>query len=187
LNEADKQLDAPMPAAPASNSDPGHVSHDTPPLARPVGRAAPRPRATRLAASLTLIGCASVLAIAAYLEPDPRGFGTHEQLLSSGPCGMLVLTGLPCPTCGMTTAFAYTVRGQWLQAMWAQPTGFLLALGTIALLGISAWTIVRGRWPQLTGWWLTPYRLFMTLLILLLGGWAFKIVVGLSTGTLPYR
>lgn len=87
----------------------------------------------------------------------------------------------------MTTAFAHTVRGQWLRAFWVQPAGFVLAVGTIAFLGISAWTVVRGRWPRLTGWWLTPYRLFLGLLILLLGAWAFKIVTGLATGTLPYR
>ena len=135
---------------------------------------------------MILLGCLAVLAAAAYLEPDDRGFGTHEQL-GTGPCGMLIVTGYPCPTCGMTTAFAYAVRGQLLRAFWAQPAGFVLALGTIALTGVSIWTIVRGRWPHVRLWFVTPYRLFLGLLVLLLGSWVFKIVAGLIDGSLPYR
>ena len=141
---------------------------------------------TRTAAGLVLLGCLAILSLAAWLKPDPHGFGTHAQL-GTGPCGALVMTGYPCPTCGMTTAFAHTVRGQWLRAFWVQPAGFVLALGTIALGGVAGWTVLYGRWPRLRLRFVTPYRLFLGLLVLLLGGWAFKIVVGLAEGTLPYR
>ena len=150
--------------------------------ARPVVRRS----ATRPAAAVMLVGCATVLGMAVYLTPDERGFGTHEQL-SGGPCGMLIMTGFPCPTCGMTTAFAHAVRGQWAQAFWAQPAGFVLAAGTIGAAGVALWTLLRGRWPRVSLRFLTPYRLFLFLLILLLGSWAFKIVVGLAEGQLPYR
>ena len=149
--------------------------------ARPLGRAFP----VRLWAGLLLLGSAGVLALGAYLRPDPRGFGTHTQL-GTGPCGMLIMTGYPCPTCGMTTAFAHTVRGQWLRAFWAQPAGFVLAVGTIVATGVAAWTLVRGRWPRVQIPALSPYRLFAGLLVLLLGSWVFKIVAGLVAGTLPY-
>jgi hypothetical protein len=125
------------------------------------------------------------LGIAAWLTPAPRGFGTHQQL-GAGPCGMLLLTGLPCPTCGMTTAFSHTVRGQWLRAFCVQPAGFLLALATIAAVFVLGGVVVKGRWPQ-APLWLTPYRLFLVVLVLLVGGWAFKIAVGLADGSLPYR
>lgn len=137
-------------------------------------------------ATLALLGCVIVLGVAVYVRPDPRGFGTHAAL-GFGPCGMLVTTGYPCPTCGMTTAFAYVVRGQWLRALWAQPAGFVLGVGTIGLAGVAAWTIVRGRWPRVNLGFMTPYRLFLGLLVLLLGSWAFKIVVGLMDHSLPYR
>jgi hypothetical protein len=137
-------------------------------------------------AALVLAGCLGVLGIAAYLEPNPRGYGTHERL-GVGPCGMLVMTGLPCPTCGMTTAFAHTVRLQWWRAFYAQPAGFVLALGTIGMAGVAVWTLFRGRWPRPNLGFLTPYRLFIGLLVLLMGGWVFKIVVGLADKTLPYR
>lgn len=144
------------------------------------------PTRARLLATVLLAGGGAVLGLSVYLEPDPRGYGTAEQL-GTGPCGMLVMTGLPCPTCGMTTAFAHTVRGQWLRAFRVQPAGFVLALGTLGVVGVSAWALVRGRWPRLGLWFITPHRLFLWLLIVLLGSWLFKICVGLMDGTLPYR
>jgi len=100
---------------------------------------------------------------------------------------MLIMTGYPCPTCGMTTAFAHFVRGQWLRALWVQPAGFVLAAATVGVALVALWTLVRGRWPRiLLPAFITPYRLFLTLLLLLLGSWAFKIVTGLATHTLPF-
>jgi hypothetical protein len=150
---------------------------DTPPIVRSSA-------ATRVWAFILLLGSMSVLAIALYLQPSPTGYGTHQQLgfgkYRLAPCGMLVATGYPCPTCGMTTAFAHTVRGQFLGAIWAQPSGFLLALATMVTAVASAITLVRGRnplWPLIL--YVTPYRLFATLLILLFGGWLFRIAVTL--------
>jgi hypothetical protein len=128
----------------------------------------------------------ALLAVAVALPPDPRGFGTHMRL-GTGPCGVLIVTGYPCPTCGMTTAFAHVVRGEWWRAFLVQPAGFVLALGTLALTVVSAATLARGRWPRVRLPFVTPYRAFLALLVLLLGGWAFKIVVGLAEGTLPYQ
>ncbi|MBI5866328.1 MAG: DUF2752 domain-containing protein [Planctomycetes bacterium] len=138
--------------------------------------------AGRLAAFVLLVCCCAILGMAAWLKPDPRGFGTHEQLAFGkthlAPCGMLAATGFPCPTCGMTTAFAHTVRGQWLQAIWAQPSGFLLALATAATAAMSAWALVTGSnplWQYLP--FVTPYRLFLGLTIVLFGGWFFRVAI----------
>ncbi len=135
-------------------------------------------------AAVVFCGCAVVLGIAAWLTPNPRGYGTHRQL-GFGKCGMLVMTGLPCPTCGMTTAFAYTVRGNLLRAFLAQPTGMVLALATVATALGSIWVLITGRIPPVRVPYITPYRLFLVLIVLLLGGWAFKIAYGLATGILP--
>ena len=143
-------------------------------------------RVIRWCAVLVLLGCGGVLGVAAWLTPDPRGYGTHEQF-GAGTCGLLLATGYPCPTCGMTTAFAHTVRGRWWQAFTAQPAGFILALGAAAAGLTAGWVLVTGRWPLRLATVLTPYRLFLGLLVLLLGGWAFKLVIGLLGGTLPMR
>jgi hypothetical protein len=140
----------------------------------------------RLCGGALLLSCCGVLALAAYLKPDPRGFGTHCQL-GFGPCGVLIMTGYPCPTCGMTTAFAHAVRGHLLRAFLDQPAGLAMALGVMGGALVGAWTLARGRWPRIRLPFVTPYRVFFTLLVLLLASWAFKIVVGLATGALPYR
>ena len=38
-----------------------------------------------------------------------------------GPCGMKQRTGLPCPTCGMTTSVLAFARGDVLTAFYVQP------------------------------------------------------------------
>jgi hypothetical protein len=144
------------------------------------------PAAARGVAALLAAGCIAVLAVAVSLDPRGRLYGTHSDLVGMGPCGMLVMTGLPCPTCGMTTSFAYFVRGQWLMSMYAQPMGFALALGTAVTLLTSLTVLVRGRWPRVQVLWLTPYRVFLALLVLFVASWIFKIVSGLADGSLPY-
>ena len=66
-----------------------------------------------------------MLAIARALTPDPSGFGTHTQL-GLPPCGFLRLTALPCPLCGLTTAFAHMARLQLTSALHAHVLGPLL-------------------------------------------------------------
>lgn len=138
----------------------------------------------RLFAAVILIGCVSVLGIAAKLTPNPNGYGTHTQL-GMKPCGMLVVTGLPCPTCGMTTAFAYTVRGNLYRAFLAQPGGLALALISIYTSFLCIQTLITGRPPIWLLFWLTPFRLSAILLLILVGGWAFCLIRGLATGALP--
>ncbi len=152
----------------------------------PTARAVRRSGVTRLIAGGLLAGSVTVLGIAWVLPPDPRGLGTHRRL-GSGPCGLLVVTGQPCPTCGMTTAYAHFVRGQWGRALWVQPAGFVLALATAAAVPVAGWALVRGRWPRPINRTIEPTWVFVGFLALMLAGWAFKMVAGRIDGTLPYR
>ncbi|MBN1505362.1 MAG: DUF2752 domain-containing protein, partial [Sedimentisphaerales bacterium] len=43
-----------------------------------------------------------------------------------GPCGMKQRTGLPCPTCGMTTAVLAFARGDLPTSFYVQPAGAFL-------------------------------------------------------------
>lgn len=120
---------------PAKDEDLGAGS---PPIAlRTLETIAGKPRlgpAMRVTAALLAILLMTALAVAARLEPDPRGFGTHEQL-GRPPCAILRLTGKPCPTCGMTTAFAWFVRGGVAQSWAANPAGLVWAIGSVPLAG----------------------------------------------------
>jgi hypothetical protein len=78
-------------------------------------------------------GLAGLLGLAKTLEPDPRGFGTHTQL-GLGPCTFATVTGRLCPTCGMTTSFAWFVRGRVDRSWQANPAGCLFALLTVPVI-----------------------------------------------------
>lgn len=93
-------------------------------------------RTTRRAiAALVAVGAGTVLGIAAWLEPSGDGLGTHTQL-GVPACGWVSGMGLPCPTCGMTTAFAHAADGNLLESLQCQPAGGILAIATaMALIG----------------------------------------------------
>ncbi|MSR34416.1 MAG: DUF2752 domain-containing protein [Phycisphaerales bacterium] len=80
------------------------------------------------------------LIVAATLTPDPRGLGTHQQL-GLPVCTWPAALGIPCPSCGMTTAFAYAARADLSRAFVTQPMGALLAIaaaiGCVVSLGVS--------------------------------------------------
>ncbi len=125
-----------------------------------------------------LIAGGALLALAARLTPDPRGVGTHEQL-GLAPCGFHLRTGLPCPTCGMTTAYAYAVRGNWLRAFLVQPAGLGLALLTFGAVCAGAWLAVGGPLPP--GWLGKLDQLWLVWLAVavFVGAWGYKLVLAL--------
>ena len=102
-------------------------THDDPALREALRRRPTLGRYTRLALFVSAAGIVGVLATARALRPDPRGFGTHKQL-GLPPCGFLGATGVPCPSCGMTTAFAWTTRGRLDRACRSNAAGALLTL-----------------------------------------------------------
>ena len=103
--------------------------------------ASPRYRLTAaLAATTGLI----VLMLASYVVPNPLGVGTHTQLGLSA-CGFYQWTGYPCITCGMTTAFAHVVRGQFIEAFTVQPAGALGALACMAVVIVGVYVCVTSQ------------------------------------------
>jgi hypothetical protein len=115
----------------------------------------------------------AVLIVAARLEPDARGMGTHTQL-GLPPCGWVVAFGKPCFTCGMTTAFARAARGDAPGAFRAQPMGALLAVAAAGLFWAGVHSAATGsRLWRLCDALLRP-RVITGVLVL--GGlaWAYK-------------
>jgi hypothetical protein len=100
---------------------------------------------SRCFAALVGIGLASALLVASQLRPDPRGWGTHEQI-GLPRCTFLAVSGYRCPACGMTTSWALATRGHLASAARAHVVGTLLA-GIAALSAAVALVVAaRGRW-----------------------------------------
>ena len=145
---------------------------ETGPLVRPT---APRGwwSPARRKAAVASLGAAAILLAAWLVVPDARGLGTHEKLFLL-PCVFHKLTGLPCPFCGMTTAFALMACGQLAPAFAAHVLGPLAYLVTWAVLLAGIGGLVREREPL-------PRVLFSEpagriILALLLAGWAVNLI-----------
>jgi hypothetical protein len=85
--------------------------------------------------ALALMG---VFAVAAWLNPytpdgAPLSMATHRQM-GLPPCTFFWTTGLPCPSCGMTTSFALLVRGDVANSLRANAVGTVLALFGMTLI-----------------------------------------------------
>jgi len=131
----------------------------------------------RLGLILLAIGLAALLGLARALEPNPQGRGTHQQL-GLPPCTFVVLFGRPCPTCGMTTSWAYLVRGHVVAALRSNTSGALL--GMLALVGVP-WLLVsavRGRWLPGTPNAEVTAGLAVTLVVIALIQWGWQLLAG---------
>ncbi|MCL2701378.1 MAG: DUF2752 domain-containing protein [Phycisphaerae bacterium] len=141
-------------------------------------------RRFRLRGLAVLLPCLAVLGVSAWLTPDPRGVGTHEQL-GLGTCSMLIDRGWPCPGCGLTTAFASTANGQLVAAFQAQAAGPILLAAVVLLAVAAAVELATGR-DQLRrfrpGWWCVIAPILVILI-----GWGIKAYIGWKTGMYPLR
>jgi hypothetical protein len=136
-------------------------------------------RATRLGmralAAVVFAACAGILGLSAYLTPSPAGVGTHEQL-GLPPCGFLLATGLPCPTCGYTTAFALAAHGRLWAAWRTQPAGAALVVMVAMLTLVSAYSLGTGVSLAWLGRVARAWVL-VAMGILVIGAWVYKILM----------
>jgi hypothetical protein len=123
------------------------------------------------------IGLLSLLAIAAMLEPSPSGHGTHQQL-GLPPCTFWILFRRPCPTCGMTTAWAHLMRGEWVDAGRANLGGALLALLAMVAAPWLLASAARGDWFGVSPHGTVAVCILITILLVTLIDWAFRLFAG---------
>lgn len=99
-------------------------------------------RERRLATGFAVAGLA-VFLVAAVLNPydesgRPRSRGTHRQL-GLPACTLERLTGVGCPSCGMTTTFSLLVHGDPVAAWRTNWAGCVVAvLAGVATMWFSA-------------------------------------------------
>jgi hypothetical protein len=89
-----------------------------------------------------LVSACSLLAVALWLMPAAIGYGTHTQL-GLPPCAFLQVTHLPCPSCGLTTCFAWAVRLQFKKAFQANAFGIFAFMVTVSLIPTTVYLLWR--------------------------------------------
>jgi hypothetical protein len=141
-------------------------------------------RGVRLTGMLTAVPCWAILAVGLSLTARSKGDGTHTQL-GLDACRMMVVDGVPCPTCGLTTSITAAAHGDFGASASANVFGTVLFFVLILVGSIGIVQAVVGR--DILGrifrrrWWF-----FCGLLITgILAGWAIKLAIGYNTGQYP--
>lgn len=136
---ADTNLPIAQPIRPASKG----------PRRDPAAEAARLRRLTRATLIAIAVALTAVFVAAFRIHPydgdgNPRTMSTHTQL-GMPPCNFVVLTGKPCPSCGMTTSFALLVRGDVVASARANWVGSVICvLWALTLV----WAVASGVWGK---------------------------------------
>lgn len=133
----------------------------------------------RAMAACIALSCLGVLCVAAWLRPSHDGIGTHRQL-GLAACSFKIRTGLPCPSCGYTTAFTYFAHGNPVASFYAQPMGAVLALACGIAVWIGFYIAFTGRPVHRLFRLLSSRYYLMPILSFALLAWGWKILLTLT-------
>jgi hypothetical protein len=134
----------------------------------------PHPIRARVPAALLAAATLAVLVVAAWLRPSAHGHGTHTAL-GLPTCQWVALANKPCPTCGMTTAFAHAADARPAASFLTQPLGALLALITAAVFWGALHAALTGTAaPSLFARLVSKWPL-IALALAALAAWVYKI------------
>ncbi len=142
-------------------------------------------RNNRLIGAVLCLAFLAPLLVGVNLRPSPTGLGTHTEL-GLAPCGFYLVTGMPCATCGMTTAVSFAAHGHLLIAFYTQPAGALLALICAMMCLIAGWSALSGMSLQPIGALLGRPIAFLTMLAVVLAAWGYTLWMHLSDGRISH-
>jgi hypothetical protein len=147
-------------------------------------------RSTLLAIAL---GWTTVFGIAAWLKPydengQPLRMATHARPLTEGglglpPCTFKVITGLPCPSCGMTTSFALLMHGDVWNSLKANAVGTLLAMFGLVFVPWSLASVLCKRTLFISSMELPLIWIICVFLALMLIRWVTVLVLAWVNGS----
>lgn len=117
-----------------------------------------RPRSAWLVRT-ALVAIAVLLAVVFVIATQVRPFddegnplrSASHQTIGLPPCNFKVWTGMPCPSCGMTTSFAHLVRGNVWYSLRSNWVGTGLAVFCAALVPWCLASAARGRYLWVRG------------------------------------
>jgi hypothetical protein len=153
----------------------------------PVEWPLPRRRRLPIWARLILLVLAgiwlTVFVLAALLNPynpdgTPKTMGTHRgPPLNLPDCTFKEFTGMPCPSCGMTTSFSLLIHGDVWNSLRANFAGTALASLGLFFLPWSFASAWRGRLLFISSVEMTLFRLSLAFIVLLFSHWAIAIAL----------
>lgn len=97
----------------------------------------------RVGGLLVGLGCLAVLAAAWHLEESYLPLGPSTQI-HLPKCFLRESTGYPCLTCGMTRAWAASVRGDFLRGLRANVAGTVMAVACVLAMVGGMGTAIGG-------------------------------------------
>jgi hypothetical protein len=115
-----------------------------------------------------MVVAVAVLVVARLLTPASDGYGTHRFLMMP-PCLFRAATHLPCPLCGLTTAFVRMAHGDAVGAFEAHLLGPGLFAATVLVAVSSLLAIVSS--------WVVPQRILAALYSSQLAYWLLVMVL----------
>ena len=132
-------------------------------------------------AAMLAVGLASVLATVLW-SPAPDEHVRFLGLPWGETCGFYLVTGAPCPQCGMTRSWLWMARGDVLRALSYSPAGATLWLWLVATGVVGGLRLVTGRYAAFA-----PSRRLMSAwtLVWLIGLWGAVWVARVAFGWLP--
>lgn len=131
-------------------------------------------RAQRLTALGTAVGLFAPFVILAFVTPSASGMGTHTSL-GLPSCSWPVALGLPCPSCGYTTAATHMAHLHLGSAFVTQPAGALLSVGAIVAAAVALGMAISGRPLHLLFAPLATAKSAWIAAAVALAGWGYKI------------
>jgi len=142
-----------------------------------LSRASVKGRVIALVVFLLVVGLFAPLVLAANDKID------IERLL--GLCGFKQRYGLPCPTCGITTAAIAFVSGRIFTAFYIQPAGALFCFILLVSAFLAFVTAVFGVYFAFLKRFFSEVRvkaIILTILAIIAAGWAVTLARALADG-----
>ena len=120
----------------------------------------------RLAAGFTAAAAGGVLGLAALLAGPPLPIKT---------CLFRLVTGWPCPSCGLTHAFISLGHGRWAEGVLENIMSPALFLATALIFAGAAYDVATGRARLPRLWARFKSQFFVAVIILASLSWAWNI------------
>ena len=140
-----------------------------------LSRATSRQRKTAMIVFLAMVSFFGFFVLAGYYNIDLGWW--------LGYCGFKQNYGLPCPTCGMTTATLAFSKGKIIEAFYIQPACALLCCVLVLIAFLSFITAVFGkhfRFIERFFYEVKVRYIILALIIIIAAGWAVTLARALA-------